>query len=248
MADLFGSTRTVLKGRYALLAPEGFAPSQLPGWQHVQAIVTISPAMGAGFMQLQAQLGRVGAGEGNTGPHELFIYVLEGGGHILMDLKRHRLEPGSFAYVPANCDLQLKSNGIGMSVLIFQKPYETMQGVERPRPLVGHEREAKGTPVAGQEGISVQTLLPAAVEFDLGISLVTCQPGAARPAVDSHLMEHGWLFLKGQGLVRLDQDYYPVKAGDTVWLAPYCPQWFVAIGHSPATYISYQNLNRDPLG
>jgi hypothetical protein len=39
----------------------------------------------------------------------------------------------------------------------------------------------------------------------------------------------------------------PVRSGDVIWMAPYCPQWFVATGKTPARYIYYKDVNRDPL-
>ena len=39
----------------------------------------------------------------------------------------------------------------------------------------------------------------------------------------------------------------PVKAGDVIWMASYCPQWFVAMGKTPASYIYYKDVNRDPM-
>jgi len=63
MADLFGSSRTVVKGRYALLTSDGFVPGKVPGWQHAQTVVNISPALGARFVQMQVNLGRVGVGD-----------------------------------------------------------------------------------------------------------------------------------------------------------------------------------------
>jgi (S)-ureidoglycine aminohydrolase len=29
-------------------------------------------------------------------------------------------------------------------------------------------------------------------------------------------------------------------------MAPYCPQWFVACGRKPASYIYYKDVNRAP--
>ncbi|MEP6663631.1 MAG: (S)-ureidoglycine aminohydrolase, partial [Verrucomicrobiota bacterium] len=29
--------------------------------------------------------------------------------------------------------------------------------------------------------------------------------------------------------------------------APYCPQWFVAMGKTPASYIYYKDVNRAPI-
>jgi (S)-ureidoglycine aminohydrolase len=52
--------------------------------------------------------------------------------------------------------------------------------------------------------------------------------------------------LTGQGIYRLDADWHPVQAGDVIWMAPYCPQWFVAMGKVPASYIYYKDVNRAP--
>ena len=67
------------------------------------------------------------------------------------------------------------------------------------------------------------------------------------PLVEVHVMEHGLLMLDGKGVYRLGDDWYPVRQGDVIWIAPYCPQWFVAMGKGPARYLYYKDINRDPL-
>ena len=57
-------------------------------------------------------------------------------------------------------------------------------------------------------------------------------------------MEHGLLMLAGQGVYRLEDSWYPVAAGDVIWMAPYCPQWFVAMGKQSASYLYYKDVNR----
>ena len=32
-----------------------------------------------------------------------------------------------------------------------------------------------------------------------------------------------------------------------IWMAPFCPQWFVAMGKDPARYLYYKDVNRDPM-
>ena len=54
------------------------------------------------------------------------------------------------------------------------------------------------------------------------------------------------LFLEGGGVYRLDADWHPVTAGDAIWIAAYCPQWFIAAGPGPARYIYYKDVNRLP--
>jgi (S)-ureidoglycine aminohydrolase len=248
MSDLFGHTRTVIRSRYALITPDSFVPSHLPGWKGAVVVVNISPAMaGPRFTQLHVTLEREAVGEGNTGANEYFIYVIEGTGTILLGDKRHRLETSSYVYLPPDRDLQIKSNGPPMKLLIFQKPYEAMKGVAAPATLVKHEREVKGQPFLGNEDARLQVLLPDQPEFDLAVNIFTYQPGATLPFVETHIMEHGLLMLSGQGIYRLEEDYHPVKAGDVIWMASYCPQWFVAMGKTPASYIYYKDVNRDPM-
>ena len=52
---------------------------------------------------------------------------------------------------------------------------------------------------------------------------MTYQPGAALSQVEIHYMEHGLLMLKGGGIYRLGDQWYPMQAGDFIWMAPFCP-------------------------
>lgn len=247
MTEPFGSTRSVIAQRYALLSPSGFVPSVLPGWQKSTGHVVISPGMGARFCQVLMTLEADGQCLGNTGVNEYFYYVLEGTASILLDDRKHRLEAGSFVYLPAQKDVQLKSGGAGTRLLVFQKQYQPLHGTRPPAALVGQEREIKGQPFLGNEDARLQVLLPDHPSFDMAVNIFTYQPGATLPFVETHIMEHGLLMLKGQGIYRLDSDWHPVQAGDVIWMAPYCPQWFVAMGKMPASYIYYKDVNRDPM-
>ena len=52
-----GATRTVVKRNYALITPNGFVPSVVPGWKNAVVIINISPVMnGPRFAQLQLTL------------------------------------------------------------------------------------------------------------------------------------------------------------------------------------------------
>jgi (S)-ureidoglycine aminohydrolase len=72
------------------------------------------------------------------------------------------------------------------------------------------------------------------------------RPGAGLAAVEIHVMEHGLLMLAGAGIYRLGDDWHPVEAGDFIWMASYCPQWFGAIGKTPAKYLIYKDWDRHP--
>jgi (S)-ureidoglycine aminohydrolase len=245
--ELPGLTRSVIKGHYAVLTPAGFVPSRLPGWEKAVCYVLISPAMGARFTQLLITLEHDGQCLGNTGEIQHLVYVLEGHASILLDERRHRLEAGSYVYLPAGKDVQIKSAAPSTRLLVFQKRYEPSRGVATPSAMVGHEREIKGQAFRGNEGARVQVLLPEDSAFDMAVNIFTYQPGAASPVVETHVMENGLVMLRGQGICRLGSEWYPVQAGDVIWMAPYCPQWFVAMGKTHAAFIYYQNVNRDPM-
>ena len=120
-------------------------------------------------------------------------------------------------------------------------------GVPVPEPIVGNESEVAGAPFLGDPDAVLKVLLPVDLRFDLAVNVFTFQPGAALPLVEMHVMEHGLLMLEGQGVYRLDEEWYPVREGDVIWMAPFCPQWFVAMGKTTAAYLYYKDVNRDPM-
>ena len=93
----------------------------------------------------------------------------------------------------------------------------------------------------------MQLLLPEDLSFDMAVNVFTYDPGGNLPFVETHVMEHGLIYLAGQGIYRLDNEWYPIQKGDSIWMAPYCPQWFVAMGKEPAVYIYFKDVNRSSL-
>ncbi len=248
MPDLFGFTRTVVKPRYALITPDGFVPSALPGWRNVVAVVNISPVMhGPRFTQIQITLDANSNGAGNTGALEHFYYVLGGSCGAKLGGKKSKLTAGSYAFLPPKTGFEFSDATKGTKLLIFQKEFQPLAGAQKPGVIVGHESEVKGQPFLGNEDARLQVLLPDQPAFDMAVNIFTYQPGATLPFVETHIMEHGLLMLRGQGVYRLDADYHPVTAGDVIWMASYCPQWFVAMGKTPASYIYYKDVNRAPM-
>src|SRR3954451_22740343 len=160
MNEPFGFTRNVVKERYALLTPSGFVPSYLPGWEKAVCNVLISPAMGARFCQLLITLEKDGQCRGNTGTNQFFIYVADGPANILLEERRHRLEAGSYVYLPAGTDVQIKGGGETSKILIFEKPFEPLAGTPAPKMYVGHVGDVKGQPFMGNDDARLQVLLP----------------------------------------------------------------------------------------
>ena len=247
MNSLFGNTRNVVEERYALMTADSFVASHLPGWEKAACQILISPALGARFSQLLITLEREGQCAGNTGANQYFVFVLEGTATVLMESRKHRLEPGSYAYVPAGQDVQIASSAPAARLLIFQKEYQPLAGTPRPAGIVSHERDVKAQPYDTDSGVRVQALLPTIPSFDMAANILRADPGAGLPEVQSPVMERGWRVLSGQAIFRLGGDWHPVQAGDVVWTAPFCPQWFVGVGRTPASLICFQDVNRDPM-
>jgi (S)-ureidoglycine aminohydrolase len=130
---------------------------------------------------------------------------------------------------------------------LFFKKYVLLDGTAPPVVCAGHERQVTGQPFLGDEDALLQTLLPEHASFDMAVNIFNFKSGACLPFVETHIMEHGLLMLEGMGIYRLEDRWYPVAAGDCIWMAPYCPQWFTAMGKSPAKYLYYKDVNRPVL-
>ena len=243
MYPRLGLTRNVIRRNYALLTPDAYVPSALPGWTKATPYVLISAALGARFSQWLVVLEKGGRGSGEAEIDELFFYVIAGRGK----LNAQPLAVGSFGYVPPGDGFEFVSAAAGTRVLIFRKNYEPREGVEPPVFFVGEEKDVAETPFLGDPAARLKTLIPDTPGADLAVNIFTYDPGATLPFVETHVMEHGMTFLTGSGVYRLGDDWHPVQAGDTIWIAPYCPQWFIAAGPAPARYIYYKDVNRTPL-
>ena len=57
---------------------------------------------------------------------------------------------------------------------------------------------------------------PEDVRHDMHVNIVTFQPGAVIPFLETHVMEHGLYVLEGKAVYRLNQDWVEVEAGDFV--------------------------------
>ena len=241
---LFGTTRTFVGQRHALIAPDGHVVSTLPGVTGGTTVVLISPVMGAGFTELTVTFNQDGRAEFPDSQIEAFAYVLEGAVTAQAKGERKTLSAGQFLFVPAVTPWSLTEPVPGTRVHIFLKRYVALPGVPEPGILFGREQDIAGQPFLGDESARLQVLLPDNLSYDLAINIFNYQPGAHLPFVETHIMEHGLLMLAGTGVYRLEDNWYPVAAGDCIWMAPYCPQWFVAMGKTPARYLYYKDVNR----
>jgi (S)-ureidoglycine aminohydrolase len=239
-----GHTRSTNQRDHLLHTPDTFIRTVLPGMKNATAIVHISPALGASFTEYTAELEPEGTLGDTTS--QRFIYVLEGTADLSTEKTFHTLTPGGFAYVPTDTDHTLKAQQ-STRLAIIEKPYEPLSSSAAPKLLIGNENTITPTALGGDPDLQVRSLLPDISAFDFAVNTMTYQPGAALSMVEVHIMEHGLLMLEGGGIYRLSDQWYPVTAGDVIWMAPFCPQWFGAIGKQPAKYLIYKDWNRHPL-
>jgi (S)-ureidoglycine aminohydrolase len=235
-----GHTRSAHKTDHLLHTPDTFVRAPLPGMQHATAIVHAAPAGGAMFTQYTVEF--EAGGELAPADVQRFLYVLEGA----VDVDGEGLAPAGFAYLPPGYEAAITTTAAAR-VVVIEKPYEPLDDQDAPGLLIGHERDAPVSLLNGDPWLEVRGLVPDDAAFDFRVSTMTYQPGAGLPMVEIHVMEHGLLMLEGGGIYRLGDCWYAVTAGDFIWMAPYCPQWFGAIGKAPAKYLIYKDWDRHPL-
>lgn len=253
-----GLSRSANRRDHLLLTPDTFVRTPLPGLTNGVAIVHVGPQAGAGFSMTTVEFEP--GGTLAQGPVQRLIFVLEGEISLLEpdSAMPHALGADGYAFCPQDFDHSLHSESKSRVVLIekFFQPLDqdTSRALasagQRDQPwfLFGSERDIPGTPLNGDSDLRVRSLLPDSLAFDFACNTMTYAPGASLPQVEIHYMEHGLLMLEGGGIYRLGDEWYPTQAGDFIWMAPFCPQWFGAIGKQPSKYLIYKDFNRHTLG
>ncbi len=243
-------TRSVLTRSYLLHTPESFVRTPMPGLTDGLAIVHACDALGARFLQYTAELGP--GGTLTQSPNQRLLYVLSGFGSLTLERENyadreppvHELRPNSYAYLPPGENARFESLG-DTRLVIIEKPFEPLEHHPAPALRLSHEADVEPLPLNGDPALLVRSLLPPGPAHDFAVNTMTYAPGAALPQVEVHYMEHGLLMLEGEGLYLLDRTWHPVQAGDFIWMAPYCPQQFMA-SSAGAKYLIYKNFNRVP--
>ncbi len=244
-----GHTRSAHRPDHLLQTPDSFVRTPLPSISGGTAIVHISPACGASFTQYSVELqpGGVLAPAYLSGVQR-FLYVVSGAAHLtgISYPTQADLTPGSFAYTPPSVLDQITATAPTV-LQVIEKPITVLSDNPAPEILLGNESDIPPVPLGGDPDLLVRALLPTGPTYDFAVNTMTYAPGSSLSQVEVHVMEHGLLMLEGEGIYRLNDRWYPVQAGDFIYMAPCCPQWFAAIGKIPAKYLIYKDFNRHPL-
>jgi len=230
-----GQTRSSQRHSHFLLTPDTFVRTTLPGMKGCAAVVHAGPAMGARFTQYTAEFESGG-----------FVFVIEGQLKLEVDGRQNDIASRGYAYLPEGLLQRVVATKTSRAAVI-EKTYQPVASVPAPRVIISSEDAVSSHPLGDDPGLQVKCLLPDITSFDFAVNTMEYQPGAALNMVEMHVMEHGLLMLEGGGIYRLGDSWYPVRAGDFIWMGPWCPQWFGAIGKVPAKYLIYKDWNRHPL-
>lgn len=244
--EISALTRSVVKSNHAVISPDGYVNSVVPGWTNCRVNVLINEQMGARLGQTLITANEGCTLHGTTAASQIFFYVISGQVTVKAGTSEKVLDSGHFVYIPSGQSYRFEHFAPGTQLVTFHKVYEKLEGYETPPILFGDAAYVPAPTYLGDPALRLQVLLPEHLSFDMAVNIFTYDPGGHLPFVETHIMEHGLLYLQGQGIYMLDHQWYPVRKGDTIWMAPYCQQWFTAMGKEPAVYIYYKNVNRFP--
>ncbi|XP_010531683.1 PREDICTED: (S)-ureidoglycine aminohydrolase [Tarenaya hassleriana] len=245
LQDLPGFTRSVYKSDHAVITPESHVFSPLPDWTNALGAYLITPAMGSHFVMYFAKMKDIS--KSGLPPHDVerFIFVVEGAVTLANSSDTiKKLTVDSFAYVPPNFDHSLNCDG-SATLVVFERRYEFLPS-HATELIVGSTDKQPLLETPG-EVFELRKLLPASLPYDFNIHIMDFQPGEFLNVKEVHYNQHGLLLLEGQGVYRLGDSWYPVQAGDVIWMAPFVPQWYAALGKTRSRYLLYKDVNRSPL-
>lgn len=252
--DQLLTDRAIFTEAYAVI-PKGtlrdITTSFLPFWDDTRLWVISRPL--SGFAETFSQyIMEVQPGGGSDRPEtdpeaQGVLFVVEGSASLTVAGQTHELTPGGYAYLPPSSGWTLRNRGA--ETLRFhwiRKAYEPVEGLDAPDVLILNENDIAPTVMPDTEGRWATTRFvdPSDLRHDMHVTVVTFEPGAVIPFLETHVMEHGLYVLEGKAVYRLNADWVEVEAGDYMWLRAFCPQACYAGGPGRFRYLLYKDVNR----
>ncbi|KAI4327198.1 hypothetical protein L6164_019687 [Bauhinia variegata] len=245
LQDLPGFTRSVYKRDHALVSPESHVYGPLPDWINTLAAYLIAPAMGSHFVMYLAKLQENSKSGLPPCDVERFIFVLQGTVILTSaNASRHKLKVDEYAYLPPKLDHSITCDS-SATLVVFERRYSPSEN--HVSELIVSSTDDQPVLETPGEVFELRKLLPTSLAYDFNIHIMDFQPGEFLNVKEVHYNQHGLLLLEGQGIYRLGDSWYPVQAGDVIWMAPFVPQWYAALGKIRTRYLLYKDVNRNPL-
>jgi len=235
-------------GLYLILPPENRCLSFNPTLVGCDEEVFITPKYGAGYTISKVIMGASGKSEeAYDNEFEHFYFVLNGSIRIQLDNIKREVTKGEYVWIPPSISYKIESsNNSASEFLWFRRKYQNIKIEDIPKPIFGDEKAVKAIPEVDLN--PEKQLLPYTNPgFDMAFNMILVQPGAYYGLVEAHAWEHAMYILEGEGILYLNGDYHHVKEGDFIYIAPFCPEWFVAIGMeiTQVRFLLYWDCNRD---
>jgi (S)-ureidoglycine aminohydrolase len=231
---------------FTLVTPANHYPSRLPSFGDAPVVKLVTPRMAPS--RIGEYLVSLPAGAGTVRPVEpgleTFLYGLEGDASVLSGGDALPLHAGGFVYLPGDDAHHVAAGSQPARFLVVKRRYEPYPDLPAPGALAGHRDDE---PFADTDvpGFRRRELLPTGdPSFDFNMSLLAFDPGVGLDKVEIHDEEHGLYMTAGGGTYLLEDRELEVRAGDFIYMAPYCPQSFVA-GDEPSEYLLYKDVFRD---
>lgn len=247
-ATVVSTSRGRLAASHHVMTPANHFPSRLPFLARTLVRKLVTPRNGtARFGQYLLELEDAGAGTERplaTGL-EQFFYVLDGTVRLGHDGAGDDLAAGGFAYLPDDVGVTLNAVSDGARVLWIKRPYEAVAGLDRPGSVIGHRDDEPFGPTSVPGLTRLELLDPTVAGFDFNVSLMRFAPGTIFRVNEIHDEEHGLYVTAGLGIQFLDGTFHEVAQDDFAYIAPYCPQYFYAVGWEHAEYLLYKDVFRD---
>ncbi|MBL3687741.1 (S)-ureidoglycine aminohydrolase [Leucobacter zeae] len=250
--DSLGSA-AIVKEAYTVIpgsVMRDIVASLFPEWRDTRGWILNRP-VASGATTFAQMIMEVQPGGGSDAPEpqaevEGFLFVLSGEFGATIDGAQHTLTEGGYAFIPAGTPWSITNTGDAPGQFHwFRKRYEPSPGLT-PKVHVGNERDIEPAAMAGTDGkwATTRILDPEDLAYDMHVTVVTFEPGAKIPFLETHVMEHGIYVLEGNAVYRLNDDWVELQAGDYFSLRAFCPQACYAGGPGKFRYLLYKDVNR----
>ncbi|MEL6960109.1 MAG: bifunctional allantoicase/(S)-ureidoglycine aminohydrolase [Pseudomonadota bacterium] len=252
--DQLLTDRAMFTEAYAVI-PRGtmrdITTSALPFWDGTRLWIIARPL--TGFAETFSHyIMEVAPGGGSEQPDtdpqaQAVLFVVDGACDLTVDGQQHSLTAGGYAYLPAGTAWTLRNSAdTPVRFHWIRKRHQAVPGLDAPDVIITNEADVPPIPMPGTNGKWATTRFvdPADLRHDMHVNIVTFEPGAVIPFMETHVMEHGLYVLEGKAVYRLNQDWVEVEAGDYMWLRAFCPQACYAGGPGRFRYLLYKDVNR----
>lgn len=246
--DLLSNRSIIEHGKFALITPEGLVNNVIPGFENCKISILGSPKLGARFVDYIVTMqngGKNSEGFGGQTDVQTFVYVIEGKVKATAGEEEYILEESGYLYSPPGTKMYLENLQEGDSRLfLYKKKYRPLE-VRKPWVVSGHANDIEYMIYDDMHNVHLKDLLPTDLDFDMNFHILSFDPAASHPFIETHVQEHGAYLLSGEGMYNLDNKWIPVKKGDYIYMGPYVHQAAYAVGRENLTYVYSKDCNRD---